>query len=48
MEAPESKPRMHWGRWIALNATVFAAAACIMAVEILSTRLAARYLTSTL
>jgi Flp pilus assembly protein TadD len=48
MEAPESKPRMHWGRWIALNATVFAAAACIMAVEILSTRLAARYLGSSL
>jgi len=39
---------MHWGRWIALNATVFVAAACIMTVEILSTRLAARYVGSSL
>jgi tetratricopeptide (TPR) repeat protein/spermidine synthase len=39
---------MNWGRWIALNATVFIAAACIMTVEILSTRLAARYLGSSL
>lgn len=34
--------------WIVFNATVFVAAACIMAVEILSTRLVARYLGSSL
>ena len=34
--------------WAIFNATVFVAAACIMAVEILSTRLAARFLGSSL
>ena len=34
--------------WFVLNATVFVAAACIMTVEILSTRLVARYLGSSL
>jgi len=34
--------------WIGLNGTVFLAAACIMTVEILSTRLVARYLGSSL
>ena len=37
-----------WRNWILLNATVFVAAACIMTVEILSTRLVARYLGSSL
>ncbi len=36
------------GVWIGLNATVFLAAACIMTVEILSTRLVARYLGASL
>ena len=34
--------------WVAFNATVFVAAACIMTVEILSTRLVARFLGSSL
>ncbi len=48
MDEPESRPGLRWGEWIALNATVFGAAVCIMTVEILSTRLAARYLGSSL
>lgn len=36
------------GLWIGLNATAFLASACIMVVEVLSTRLVARYLGSSL
>ena len=46
--ASESTGRMRWGSWIVFNATVFIAAGCIMTVEILSTRLVARYLGSSL
>ncbi len=34
--------------WFCFNATVFIAASCVMVVEVLSTRLAARYLGSSL
>ena len=37
-----------WADWIAYNATVFVAASGIMTVEILSTRLAARHLGSSI
>jgi len=48
--ATETVPQSHWDwwGWIVFNATVFVAAACIMSVEILSTRLVARYLGSSL
>ncbi len=39
-----SEQRQKLWDWAIFNATVFVAAACIMAVEILSTRLAARFL----
>jgi len=38
----------NWMAWIVFNATVAVAAACIMGVEILSTRLVARYLGASL
>jgi len=54
-EAPQAEPatatqppRWSWWQWFVLNATVFIAAACIMTVEILSTRLVARFLGSSL
>jgi len=46
--APPAAPPGQWLYWVALNATVFIAAACIMTVEILSTRLVARFLGSSL
>jgi tetratricopeptide (TPR) repeat protein/spermidine synthase len=50
---PESLPAPNpngstWLKWIIFNATVAVAAACIMGVEILSTRLVARYLGASL
>ena len=44
MPARAAVSPMRWRKWFALNATVAVAAARIMGVEILSTRLAARYL----
>jgi tetratricopeptide (TPR) repeat protein/spermidine synthase len=46
--APPAPPPGQWPYWVALNATVFIAAACIMTVEILSTRLVAPFLGASL
>ncbi|MFH0981953.1 MAG: fused MFS/spermidine synthase [Planctomycetota bacterium] len=47
-EKPLSEPRRGLGDWFVPNATVFVASGCIMTVEILSTRLVARFLGSSL